>query len=138
MNLELVDTSTVINRLYGDFTTPSAPIATSGGVADTIIRLQLLNDGALNPGDVEVPGVRELVLKAAVAKTPEEAQGYYQEISKIQVEGVYAIIPVFNEPALLGYEEYVGGVTRGFLDTDNSPEMFRGIFITQDKVPADQ
>lgn len=138
MNLELVDTSTVINRLYGDFTTPSAPIATSGGVADTIIRLQLLNDGALNPGDVEVPGVRELILKAAVAKTPEEAKGYYQEISKIQVEGVYAIIPVFNEPALLGYEEYVGGVTRGFLDTDNSPEMFRGIFITQDKVPADQ
>ena len=137
MNLELVDTSTVINRLYGDFTTPSAPIATSGGIADTIIRLQLLNDGALNPGDVEVPGVRELILEAAVAKTPEEAAGYYQEVSKIQVEGVYAIIPVFNEPALLGYEEYVGGVTRGFLDTDNSPEMFRGIFITQDKVPAD-
>jgi len=138
MNLELVDTSTVINRLYGDFTTPSAPIATSGGVADTIIRLQLLSDGALNAGDVEVPGVRELVLKAAVAKTPEEAKGYYQEISKIQVEGVYAIIPVFNEPALLGYEEYVGGVTRGFADTDNSPEMFRGIYITQDKVPADK
>ena len=138
MNLELVDTSTVINRLYGDFTTPSAPIATSGGVADTIIRLQLLSDGALNGGDVEVPGVRELVLKAAVAKTPEEAKGYYQEISKIQVEGVYAIIPVFNEPALLGYEEYVGGVTRGFADTDNSPEMFRGIYITQDKVPADK
>jgi len=137
MNLELVDTSTVINRLYGDFTTPSAPIATSGGIADTIIRLQLLNDGALNPGDVEVPGVRELILEAAVAKTPEEAAGYYQEVSKIQVEGVYAVIPVFNEPALLGYEEYVGGVTRGFLDTDNSPEMFRGIFITQDKVPAD-
>jgi peptide/nickel transport system substrate-binding protein len=135
MNLELVDTSTVINRLYGDFSTPSAPIATSGGVADSIIRLQLLNDGALNPGKVEVPGVRELVLKAAVAKTPEEARGYYQAISKIQVEGEYAIIPVFNEPALLGYANYVGGVTRGFADTDVSPEMFRGIFISQDKQP---
>ena len=44
----------MISRLYGDFTTPSAPIATSGGVADTIIRLQMLNDGALNAGKVEV------------------------------------------------------------------------------------
>lgn len=138
MNLELVDTSTVIKRLYGDFTTPSAPIATSGGVADTIIRLQLLNDGALNAGKIEVPGVRELVLKAAVAKTPKEAQTDYQAISKIQVDGVYSIIPVFNEPALLGYSEFVGGVTRGFADTDNSPEMFRGIYITQNKVPADK
>jgi peptide/nickel transport system substrate-binding protein len=138
MKLELVDTSTVIGRIYGDFTTPSAPIATSGGVADTIIRLSMLNDGALNAGKVEVPGVRDLVLKAAVAKTAAEAKGYYQAISKIQVEGEYTIIPVFNEPALLGYEEYVGGVTRGFADTDNSPEMFRGIYITKDKKAADK
>ena len=80
-----------------------------------------------------MPGVRELVDKAAVASSQEEANSYYREISKIQVEGVYAIIPVFNEPALLGYEGYVGGVTRGFSDTDTSTEMFRGIYITQGK-----
>ena len=137
MNLELVDTSTVIGRLYGTGDIASAPIATSGGVADTIIRLSLLNDGGLNAGKIEVPGVRDLLDKAATAKTPEEAKGFYQAISKIQVEGVYAIIPVFNEPALLGYEEYVGGVTRGFSDVDASPEMFRGIYITNDKKPAD-
>jgi peptide/nickel transport system substrate-binding protein len=138
MNLQLVDTSTVIANLYGAGNVASAPIATSGGVADTIIRLSLLNDGALNAGKIEVPGVRDLLDKAATAKTAEEANDYYRQISKIQVEGVYAIIPVFNEPALLGYEEYVGGVTRGFADTDISPEMFRGIYITTDKKPADQ
>ncbi|MCU1394999.1 MAG: putative peptide transporter substrate-binding protein [Ilumatobacteraceae bacterium] len=133
MNLQLVDTSTVISQLYGAGTVASAPIATSGGVADTIIRLSLLNDGGLNAGKIEVPGVRDLVEKAATAKTAAEAKGYYQAISKIQVEGVYAIIPVFNEPAILGYEDYVGGVTRGFADTDISPEMFRGIYITNGK-----
>ncbi|MCW2799791.1 MAG: transporter substrate-binding protein [Aeromicrobium sp.] len=133
MNLQLVDTSTVISSLYGAGTVASAPIATSGGVADTIIRLSLLNDGGLNAGKIEVPGVRDLLDKAATAKTSEEAKGYYQAISKIQVEGVYAIIPVFNEPAILGYEAYVGGVTRGFADTDISPEMFRGIYSTNGK-----
>jgi peptide/nickel transport system substrate-binding protein len=136
MKLELVDTSIVISSLYGEGTVASAPIATSGATADTTIRLSLLSDGALNAGKIEVPGVRELFDKAAVAMSQEEANGYYKQISRIQVEGIYAIIPVFNEPALLGYEEYVGGVTRGFVDTDNSPEMFRGIYITEGKEPA--
>lgn len=133
MNLQLVDTSTVISQLYGDGTVPSAPIATSGATTDQIIRLSLLSDGGLNAGKVEAPGVRELVDKAAVATSQEEANGYYREISRIQVEGLYSIIPVFNEPALLGYNDFVGGVTRGFVDTDTSTEMFRGIFITEGK-----
>lgn len=136
MKLELVDTSIVISSLYGDGTVASAPIATSGATADTTIRLSLLPDGQLNAGKIDVPGVRELVDKAAVATSVDEAKQHYRQISRIQVEGVYAIIPVFNEPALLGYEEYVGGVTRGFVDTDNSPEMFRGIYITEGKEPA--
>jgi peptide/nickel transport system substrate-binding protein len=139
MDLQLVDTSVVISRLYGDGNVASAPIATSGATVDQTVRLSLLNDGALNAAKIDVPGVRELIDKAAVAASQDEANEYYREISRIQVEGVYAIIPVFNEPALLGYESYVGGVTRGFVDTDNSTEMFRGIYITagKEQLPKD-
>lgn len=136
MNLSLEDPSTVIPRLYSEGSAASAPIATSGAVVDTTIRLSLLEGGPTNAGKQDTPGVRELVDKAALAKTAEEARTYYQQISRIQVEGCYSIIPVFNEPALLGYRDYVGGVTRGFTDVDASPEMFRGIYITEGKKPA--
>lgn len=138
MNLELVDASTVIGRVYGEGTVPASPLATSGATVDQTVRLSLLGDGILNAAKTDVPGVRELVDKAAVAATQEEANEYYREISRIQVEGVYGVIPVFNEPALLGYESYVGGVTRGFTDVDNSTEMFRGIYITagKEEIPA--
>ncbi len=136
MNLELVDTSTVVSRLYAEGTTPSAPIATSGSSADNTIRLSLLDDGILNAGRIAVPGVRELLDQAAQAASQDEASEYYRQISRIQVEGLYAMIPVFNEPALLGYADYVGGVTLGFEDTNNSPEVFRGIYISEGKEPA--
>ncbi|HQV56696.1 MAG TPA: ABC transporter substrate-binding protein, partial [Ilumatobacteraceae bacterium] len=103
MNLSLEDPSTVIPRLYAEGSAASAPIATSGAVVDTTIRLSLLAGGPTNASKLETPGVKELVDKAALAKTVEEARTYYQQISRIQVEGVYSIIPVFNEPALLGY-----------------------------------
>lgn len=139
MNLQLVDSSTVIGRVYGDGDIPASPLATSGATVDQTVRLSLLSDGILNAAKIDVPGVRELVDKAAVATSQDEANEYYRQISKIQVEGVYAIIPVFNEPALLGYESYVGGITRGFTDTDNSTEMFRGIYITagKEQLPAE-
>jgi hypothetical protein len=53
------------------------------------------------------------VLKAAVAKTPKEARTDYQAISKIQVDGVYSIIPVFQQ-ALLGYNGIRRWCGRGF------------------------
>jgi peptide/nickel transport system substrate-binding protein len=136
MDLQLVDAAQTIPMLYQQGAAPSSPLATGGTVADTTMRQTLLKEGATNASHQDVPGVRELLDKAAAATSQDEANGYYKQVSRIATEGLYSIIPVFNDPAITGAYDYVGGITRGMADTDTSPEMFRGIFITKGKVPA--
>jgi peptide/nickel transport system substrate-binding protein len=136
MDLQLVDAAQTIPMLYQQSAAPSSPLATSGAVADTTMRQSLLKEGSTNAAHQDVPGVRDLLDKAAAATTQDEANSYYKQVSKIVTEGLYTIIPVFNDPAITGFYAYVGGITRGMTDTDTSPEMFRGIYITEGKVSA--
>ncbi len=138
MDLQLVDAAQTLPMLYQQGAAPSSPLATGGAVPDISMRQVLLKEGQTNAAHQDVPGVRELLDKASAATTQAEANGYYKQVSKIVTEGLYSIIPVFNDPAVSGYYDYVGGITRGMADTDTSPEMFRGIFITEGKVPASQ
>jgi ABC-type transport system substrate-binding protein len=138
MDLQLVDAAQTLPMLYQQGAAPSSPLATGGAVPDISMRQTLLKEGQTNAAHQDVPGVRELLDKAAAAATQDEANSYYKQISKIVTEGLYSIIPVFNDPAVSGYYDYVGGITRGMADTDTSPEMFRGIYITQGKAPASQ
>jgi peptide/nickel transport system substrate-binding protein len=136
MDLQLVDAAQTIPMLYTQQAAPASPLATGGTVADTTMRQTLLKEGSTNASKQDVPGVRDLLDKAAAAKTQDEANGYYKQISKIVTENLYSIIPVFNDPAITGFAKYVGGITRGMADTDTSPEMFRKIYITQGKVQS--
>ncbi|HKA04428.1 MAG TPA: ABC transporter substrate-binding protein [Acidimicrobiales bacterium] len=138
MDLQLVDAAQTLALLYQQGAAPSSPLATGGSVPDISMRQTLLKEGQTNAAHQDVPGVRDLLDKASAATSQAEANGYYKQVSKIVTEGLYSIIPVFNDPAVSGYYDYVGGITRGMADTDTSPEMFRGIYITQGKTPASQ
>jgi peptide/nickel transport system substrate-binding protein len=138
MDLQLVDAAQTIPMLYQQGVAPSSPLATGGAVPDISMRQTLLKEGQTNAAHQDVPGVRDLLDKAAAATTQDQANAFYKQVSKIVTEGLYSIIPVFNDPAISGYYDYVGGIRRGMADTDTSPEMFRGIFITQGKTPASQ
>jgi ABC-type transport system substrate-binding protein len=116
----------------------SAPIGGGGnsGTTDYAFRQTFLREGFLNPGGVEVPGVRELLDKAAAAKDEDTAANFYRQANKIVTEGLYALIPIYYDPGIVGYHKYVGGITFGFSDADQTPDLLRGMFISEGKVPV--
>jgi peptide/nickel transport system substrate-binding protein len=141
MDLQLVDQARTIPMLYrdgGSGTAASAPIGGGANAADTDrwIRDYLLEGGAFNAGNVEVPGVRELLAEAGAQPDTESARPMYQEINRIVTEELYQNIPVYADAAITAMQPYVGGVTRGVLDTDNNPELLRGIYITEGREEA--
>jgi ABC-type transport system substrate-binding protein len=140
MDLKLVDQAQAIPLLYregGHGTAGSAPIGVAwGNNIDQVMRQSFLREGFTNPGGVEVPGVRELLDRAAAAPDQAAAGNLYKQVNGIVARGLYACIPVYYDPAICGYRDYIGGVTRGFNDADTSPDLFRGMYISEGKVPT--
>jgi len=134
MDLELVDRSQTLPMLYEEDAAPSAPIGGGADAAltDVFIRNYLLEDGSFNAGDVELPEVRELVEEAGAQPDIASARPAYQELNRAIAEDLFQIIPVYADAAITGHQATVGGLHPGLIDVDPSPELLRGVFITED------
>ena len=49
-------------------------------------------------------------------------------------EGLWQNIAVYADAAVTGYQKYVGGITKAFVDTDTNGNILRGVYITKGKV----
>ncbi|MBV8085969.1 MAG: hypothetical protein JO247_14265 [Chloroflexi bacterium] len=143
MDLQLVNQADAIPMLYrngpgGHGTAASAPIGSGADArtTDQVLRTTFLKEGFTNPGGVEPDGIRDLIDKAAAAPDPAQAAAIYKQINKMIVDNLYAVIPIYREPAVGAFWDYVGGINRGFVDTDSNPDFMRGIFINQGKTPV--
>jgi ABC-type transport system substrate-binding protein len=138
MELELVDRSQTLAMLYEEDAAAAAPIGGGANAAltDLFIRNYLLEDGSFNAGDVELPEVRELVEEAGTQPDIESARPLYQELNRAVAEDLSQIIPVYADAAITGHQAYVGGLRPGHLDIDPSPDLLRGIFITEGEEPV--
>jgi peptide/nickel transport system substrate-binding protein len=139
MDLELVDQARTLPLLYENGgSAASAPIGGGANAADTdqFIRQYFLRGGPFNAGNVETPGVRDLLEQAGAQPDTESAREHYQEINRIIMEDLYQVIPVYADAAVTGHQTYVGGLARAILDTETNPELLRGIYITEDREQA--
>jgi ABC-type transport system substrate-binding protein len=139
MDLQLVDQARAIPMLFrdnGSGVAASAPIGGGAHAANTdqFIRDGFLREGVTNAGKVEVPGVRDLIDRAAAATNQNEANGLYRQANKIITEGLWQNIAVYADAAVTGFQKYVGGITKAFVDTDTNGNILRGVFITKGKV----
>jgi peptide/nickel transport system substrate-binding protein len=143
MDLQLVNQADAIPMLYrqgpgGHGVAVSAPIGSGADArtTDTVLRNTFLSNGFTNPGGVEPPGMKDLIDKAAAAPDPATSASTYKQINKMIVDNLFAIIPIYREPAVGAFWDYVGGINRGFVDTDANPDFMRGIFVNQGKQPV--
>ena len=139
MDLQLVDQARAIPMLFrdgGSGVAPSAPIGGGATAANTdqFIRDGFLREGVTNAGKVEVPGVRDLIDRAAAATSEDESKSLYRQANKIITEGLWQNIAVYADAAVTGYQKYVGGITKPFVDTEINGNILRGVFITKGKV----
>ena len=139
MDLQLVDQARAIPMLFrdnGSGVAASAPIGGGATAANTdqFIRDGFLREGVTNAGKVEVAGVRDLIDRAAAATNQDEAKGLYRQANKIITDGLWQNIAVYADAAVTGYQKYVGGITKPFVDTDTNGNILRGVFITKGKV----
>jgi ABC-type transport system substrate-binding protein len=143
MDLALVNQADAIPQLYrlgpnSSGTAPSAPIGTGDASArftDQLFRTTYLKGGTTNAGSVEPPGIKDLLDKGAASADPKQSSDFYKQANKLVVENLYGIIPIYHEPAVGAFMDYVGGFNRGFTDTDYNPDFFRGVYISQGKTP---
>jgi ABC-type transport system substrate-binding protein len=140
MDLQLVDQARAIPMLFRDNGSGVAASAPIGGGAtasntDQFIRDGFLREGLTNAGKVEVPGVRDLIDRAAAATSQDEAKNLYRQANKIITDGLWQNIAVYADAAVTGYQKYVGGITKAFVDTDTNGNILRGVFISKGKVP---
>jgi ABC-type transport system substrate-binding protein len=140
MELELVDRSQTLPMLYEEDAAPAAPIGGGADAAltDVFIRNYLLEDGSFNAGDVELPEVRELVDEAGAQPDIESARPLYQELNRAVAEDLSQVIPVYADAAITGHQDTVGGLHAGLLDVDPSPELLRGVFLTEEGSAEDE
>jgi ABC-type transport system substrate-binding protein len=133
MDLELVDRSQTLPMLYEQDEAAAAPIGGGADAAltDVFIRNYLLEDGSFNAGDVELPEVRELVEEAGAQPDIESARPIYQELNRAVAEDLSQIIPVYADAAITAHQATVGGLHPGLIDVDPSPELLRGVFVTE-------
>ena len=139
MDLQLVDQARAIPMLFrdgGSGVAASAPIGGGATAANTdqFIRDGFLREGVTNAGKVEVPGVRDLIDRAAAATSPDDSKNLYRQANKIITDGLWQNIAVYADAAVTGYQKYVGGITKAFVDTDTNGNILRGVFITKGKV----
>ena len=139
MDLQLVDQARTIPMLFrdnGSGVAASSPIGGGATAANTdqYIRDGFLREGATNAGKVEVPGVRDLIDRAAAAPTEAEGKNLYRQANKIITDGLWQNIAVYADAAVTGYQKYVGGITKAFVDTDTNGNILRGVFITKGKI----
>ena len=139
MDLQLVDQARAIPMLFrdgGSGVAASAPIGGGATAANTdqFIRDGFLREGVTNAGKVEVPGVRDLIDRAAAATNADESKNLYRQANKIITDGLWQNIAVYADAAVTGYQKYVGGITKAFVDTDTNGNILRGVFITKGKV----
>jgi ABC-type transport system substrate-binding protein len=133
MDLELVDRSQTLPMLYEEDAAPAAPLGGGADAAltDVFIRNYLLEDGSFNAGDVELPEVRDLVEEAGAQADIESARPMYQELNQAVAEDLFQIIPVYADAAITAHQADVGGLKAGLIDVDPSPELLRGVFVTE-------
>jgi peptide/nickel transport system substrate-binding protein len=139
MDLQLVDQARAIPMLFrdgGSGVAASAPIGGGATAANTdqFIRDGFLREGVTNAGKVEVAGVRDLIDRAAAATNPDDSKNLYRQANKIITDGLWQNIAVYADAAVTGYQKYVGGITKAFVDTDTNGNILRGVFITKGKV----
>jgi len=139
MDLQLVDQARTIPMLFRDNGHGVAASSPIGGGAtasntDQFIRDNFLREGVTNAGGVEVPGVRDLIDRAAASSSPDEAKSLYKQANKIVTDGLWQNIAVYADAAVTGFQKYVGGITQAFVDTDINSNILRGVFISQGKV----
>ena len=139
MDLQLVDQARAIPMLFrdnGSGVAASAPIGGGATAANTdqFIRDGFLREGVTNAGKVEVAGVRDLIDRAAAATNQDESKGLYRQANKIITDGLWQNIAVYADAAVTGYQKYVGGITKPFVDTDTNGNILRGVFVTKGKV----
>jgi peptide/nickel transport system substrate-binding protein len=138
MDLELVDQARTIPMIYRERTAASVPLGPAGmnaAVTDTTIRNSFLADGGTNATGEDMPGVRELLDQAGREANLDDARQYYQDINRITQEQLW-VLPFTTSPGIIGYADYVGGITRGFTDVDTNPDLLRGIYVTQGQSAA--
>jgi peptide/nickel transport system substrate-binding protein len=139
MDLQLVDQARAIPMLFRDGNRGVAASAPIGGGAtsantDQFIRDGFLREGATNAGGVEVPGVRDLIDRAAAATNENDAKALYKQANKIITDGLWQNIAIYADAAVTGFQKHVGGITKAFVDTDINSNILRGVFISQGKV----
>ncbi|HEX7094384.1 MAG TPA: ABC transporter substrate-binding protein [Acidimicrobiales bacterium] len=141
MTLERIDTAQMVPTVYkgGPNDRGAAAAAPWGSSStpdpDTIFRRVFLADGLTNNGGDEIPGVRELLDQAASTLDQDERSKLYQEVSKLQAEGLYEGVPLFHVPAIMAMKDYVGGIDKADVRCSATGSL-RGVFITEGRVPA--
>jgi ABC-type transport system substrate-binding protein len=101
---------------------------------DEWFRRYFLADGATNNGGDEVPGMRELLDKAAATLDEKTRSDLYRQAQKLVLDGVYEGVPLFFVPGIMAFKDYVGGVVKA--ETRCPANFLRDVYVTQGKVPA--
>jgi peptide/nickel transport system substrate-binding protein len=134
MDLQLVDQSRTVPMVWRERTAATSALAqvATAVLTDSSIRDQFMEGGVRSTTGQDYPGIRPLMEQAAAATTLDAAKPAYQAVNKILTEQQYIMIFCLD-PSIITFQKYVGGISRGFADTDVSPELLRGVFITQGK-----
>ncbi len=134
MDLQLVDQSRTVPMIWVERTAATSALAgvNTAVLTDSGIRDSYMKDGIRSTTGQDYPGIRPLMDQAAAATTVDAAKPSYQAVNHILTEQLYVMVFCLD-PSIITFRNYVGGITRGFADTDVSPELLRGVYISQGK-----
>jgi ABC-type transport system substrate-binding protein len=139
LNVKAIDIAQVATLTYhaGPNKTGTAAASSNGGVAtadpDQEFHEHFMQGGSINAGGAEAPGLREIILQAEGTVDAAARAALYQKANRLVVQQVQDGIPISFDPAITATRNYVGGLTKGQPYCDS---RFRGVFITQGKVPV--
>jgi ABC-type transport system substrate-binding protein len=132
MTITQVDQAQAFNLLIRSGTYQAAPY---GGQAlpDTAqqFRDYFMTGGLNNLGNVEAPGIADLIAKAAPSIDPATRAALFKQANRIAVEQVQHGVVLYFQPSVQVERKYIGGVQPGLLACQFN---FRGVYISAGKV----
>jgi peptide/nickel transport system substrate-binding protein len=138
MNLKQVDQASAFGDVFlaGPNKTGIAPAASFGGIAtpdpDAQFQAHFLTGGSTNPGQVNTPGLADIITQAEATADPATRASLYKKANDLVVTQVRDGVPIFFDPAISAIQNYVGGVTKAVNYCDAN---FRGVYITKGHAP---
>ncbi|MFY1638032.1 ABC transporter substrate-binding protein [Solwaraspora sp. WMMB335] len=138
MDLQLIDPAQMLARLYGTADSQpqiaAAPLAMAPARSpSTRFRERFFEDGRYNVSGVEIPGIRDLVVRADAAVDPDERADLLRQAAELASAEAAAGVPLFFVAGHTAMGAHVGGVNRG---ATRSNMTFDGLFITEGRVPV--